>query len=99
MTWSGTRRDRRKWHDVGDELASVCIEVPHVNLVGAEIDAKHVIAIQIGEDLVRMRPLLAVGVWAGSVADALEIVGHCANRAVTEDPKYLKVAAGVAGRK
>ena len=68
VTWSGTRRDRRKWHDVGDELASVCIEVPHVNLVGAEIDAKHVIAIQIGEDLVRMRPLLAVGVRPGAFA-------------------------------
>src|SRR5260370_34088961 len=60
VTCSGTGRDRRKWHDVGDELASVCIEVPHVYLVGAESEATHVIACQFGTYLVALRLIMAL---------------------------------------
>jgi hypothetical protein len=43
---------------------------------------------------VRVRPLLAGGIGSGPVANALEVVGHGANRTVTQNPKYLEVAAG-----
>src|SRR5919109_5217928 len=56
------------------------------------------VAIQVSEDLMRVRSFLAVRVGSGPVADALEVVGHIADRAVGVDPKYLKIAAGVAGR-
>jgi hypothetical protein len=51
------------------------------------------------DDLVRVRTFLSGGIGTGPVADALEIVGHCANRTVTENLKHLKIAAGVAGCK
>ena len=98
MTRPGTGRDWRERHAVLDELAGA-IEVPHIDLVGAEVDTEYVIAIEIGQDLVRVRPFLAVGVGAGPVADTLEIVGHCANRTAAVNLENLKISAGVAGRK
>src|SRR5204863_9243715 len=90
-------RDRHKGHDIRTEFSGAGVEVPHIQLVGSEIDAEHVIAIKISEDLVRVRPFLAVRIGSGSVADALEIVGHVADRTVGIDSKDLKIAAGVTG--
>src|SRR2546423_586965 len=70
--------------------------VPDIALVGAEVDAEHVIAIEVGEDLVRVRPFLTGGIGSGPVAGALEVVGLVADRTVTVDRKNLKVPAGVA---
>src|SRR4029077_11847524 len=99
VPWSGTRLDRDERHHVRDQLAGNWVEVPDIDLVGTEINAEHMIAVEIGDDLVRVRPLLAGGIGSSPVADALEVVGHGANRTVTWNPKYLEVAAGIAGRK
>src|SRR4029077_12998979 len=84
---------------VRDQLAGNWVELPDIYPVGTEINAEHMIAVEIGYDLVLVQPLLACVIVASPVADALEVVGHGANRTVTWDPKYLEVAAGIAGRK
>ena len=98
VPWSGTGRDPCERYRVRVERARTLIEVPQIDLVGPEVDAEHVIAVEVGDYLVRVRPLLAGRVGSGPVADTLEIFGHCANRTVRQDPKYLKVTAGIAGR-
>ena len=94
----GARRDRCKRHRVRTEYASTGVEVQHVYLIGAEVDAEHMVAIQIGEDLVGVRTFLPGGIRSSPVADALELVGPGADKPVSEDPKNRKVPAGVVGR-
>src|SRR5215470_16662431 len=86
-----TGRDGRKQHRVRVECAGTWIEVPQIDLVGPEVDAKHMITVEVREDLMRVRPFLAVGIGTGPVADTLEVVGHIADRAVAVDPKDLKI--------
>jgi hypothetical protein len=95
---SGAGGDRHKRHSVRNQRSRSEIEVPHIDLVGPQINAEHVIASEVIEDLMRVRPFLAVGIGSGPVADALEIIGHGPDRTVTLDAKNLKVAAGVARR-
>ena len=97
VSWPRTGRYRRERHRVRDERTTG-IKVPDVDLVGAEVDAEHVIAIEVRQDLMCVRPLLTVRVGSGPVADALEVVRQRADRSVVEDPKHLKVPAGIAGR-
>ena len=54
----GNRRDRDL---VRAQRAGGEIEIQHVDLVGAEVDTKHVLPIEVGEDLVRVRAFLAGG--------------------------------------
>ena len=56
------------------------------------------VAIQIGEDLVGVRTFLPGGIRSSPVAHALELVGHGADKPISEDPKNRKVPAGVVGR-
>src|SRR5215472_14344060 len=97
MSWPRAGRDRGKRHRIRDELTGAGIEVPDIDLVSAEVDAEHMIAVEVGEDLMRVRSFLAVGVGTGPVADTLEVVGHIADRTIAVDRKDLKIAAGVAG--
>jgi len=86
----GARRDRCKRHRVRTEYASTGVEVQHVYLIGAEVDAEHMVAIQIGEDLVGVRTFLPGGIRSSPVAHALELVGHGADKPISEDPKTGK---------
>src|SRR5215469_15731827 len=97
VPWSGAGCDRRKRHRVRDELARSGIQVPDIDLVGAKIDTEHVIAVEVGKDLVRVRSFLAGRIRSGPVADALEIICLGSDRTVSRDAKNLKVAACVAG--
>ena len=87
VPWPGTGRDPCERYGVGVEHAGARIEVPDIDLVSAEIDAEHVITIEIGEDLVRVRAFLAGGIGPGPVADTLKVVGYIADRTVAVNGK------------
>jgi hypothetical protein len=85
-------------HLIRLEFSGCEVEVPHIDLVGAEVDSEHVMAGEIVQDLVRVRPLLAGRIGSRAIADALKIIGHRPDRTVAGDPKNLKIAAGIARR-
>jgi hypothetical protein len=67
VPWSGTGRDPCERYRVRVERARTWIEVPQIDLVGAKVHAKHVIAVEVGEDLVCVRPFLAGGIGSSPV--------------------------------
>ena len=82
----------------GAEQTRAQIEVQGVDLVGAQVDAEHMIPAEVSEDLVCMRTFLAVRAGPGAIADALELVGLGADRAIGVDPINREVAGAVIGR-
>src|SRR6185436_1161129 len=84
--------DRCEWYRVRGEHTRPGIEIQDVDLVRAEVDAEHVTPVQVREDLVRVRRLLALGIGPSTVAGAEEDVGHGADRAVSEDPVNREAA-------
>src|SRR4029434_4928550 len=69
---AGTGGNRRERHLVRTERAGSQIEIQRVDLVGAEIDAEHMLRIEVGEDLVRVRAFLPRWIGTRAIAHALE---------------------------
>src|SRR5439155_19052222 len=65
---SRARSDRRKRHRVRAEQTRAQIEIQRIDLVSAEVDAEHMIPAEVGENLMRVRTILAVRAGAGAIA-------------------------------
>src|SRR5947208_14742570 len=98
VPWSGTGCDRRERHRVLRKLPRSRVEVPDVDLVGAQIHPEDVVAGRIVEDLMRVRALFPGGIGSGPVTDALQVDGHLSVSTVYVDLDTLKIADDVARR-
>src|SRR5262245_51571771 len=98
MPRTRTRSKRHKRYRVRAEHTRAEVEVQGVDLVGAKVDAEHVSAANVRENLMRMRSFLTRRVGPGAIADALERVGHGSDRPIGEDPINGEVAGPVIGR-